>query len=186
MSFQYPNHLLNFYPSFVLCRLLFRDNLPEVLSAAVPGDRNIEKRFKDWLARCHATLDKSFQFERLAETRVQADLRTRFGEGTTAFNRISDGTRTISAGDVLRLSAKPAVVGRVTFFTVPLAVREEGAYANGRIHVEPLPSEIHGVSSTKDFSLRRLEAVLNEKEVEIDHLQTTVISLSQKMEVPTM
>lgn len=156
-----------------------------MLSTAVPGDRNIEKRFKDWLARCHTTLDKSFKFERPADSRTQAALRSRFGEGITAFERISDGNRTVSAGDVVRLSAKPAVIGRVTFFTVPVAVREEGAYANGRIHVEPLPNEIYGSAATKDYSLRRLDAVLDDKEAE-EHCAKELAKLPVSLRVEPM
>lgn len=51
--------------------------------------------------------------------RLQAALRGRLGEGTTAFERITDGTRTVSRGDVVRVSAKPLLVGRVTAFTIP-------------------------------------------------------------------
>jgi len=47
-------------------------------------------------------------------------------------------------------------------------------------------NELVGLNG-KDISMdKELLKGLNEKEVEIDHLQTTVISLSQKMEVSTM
>lgn len=165
---------------------MFRDNLPEVLSTAVPGDRNIEKRFKDWLSRCHSTLDKSFRFLNPINSREQAALRAQLGEGITAFERISDGNRTISAGDVVRFSAKPAIVGRVVYFTVPQAVRDEGAYSNGRVHVEPLPKGIHGSNGpAKNFNLRRLDAVLTEKETE-DHCSREMAKLPMSLRVEPM
>ena len=50
--------------------MLFRDNLAEVLAAAV-GERQMEAKFRQWLQRCHATLDKSVRFEALADSRTQ-------------------------------------------------------------------------------------------------------------------
>jgi hypothetical protein len=165
---------------------LFRDNLPEVLSTAVPGDRNIEKHFKEWLSCCHSTLDKSFRFSNPISSRKQAVLRARLGEGITAFEGVSDGNRTISAGDVVRLTSKPAVVGRVVYFTVPQAVRNEGAYSNGRVHVEPLPKGIHGSNGpAKPFSLRRLDAVLSEKETE-DYCSKEMAKLPMSLRVEPM
>ena len=79
----------------------------------------MEKRFREWVTRCHSQLDKSIRFEAPADSRAQAALRARLGEGTTAFERISDGHRVLSRGDVVRLSAKPALVGRVVCFIVP-------------------------------------------------------------------
>jgi hypothetical protein len=126
----------------------------------------MEKRFREWVSRCHATLDKSVRFEAPVDSRAQAALRTTMGECTTAFDRVTDGQRAVSKGDVVRIRAKPVLVGRVAYFTVPQAVREEGAYANGRVHVEPLPEEVHGVGAPlRHFSLRRIEAVMEEKEV---------------------
>ena len=51
---------LFFGPAFRVTRnkLLFRDNLGEALAAAVPGERQMEAKFRQWLQRCHATLDK--------------------------------------------------------------------------------------------------------------------------------
>jgi hypothetical protein len=34
----------------------------------------MEKKFKDWLARCHATLDKTIRFEALADSKTQVGL----------------------------------------------------------------------------------------------------------------
>jgi hypothetical protein len=50
---------------------------------------------------------------------AQALVRKELGESMTAFMRVTDGTRTISAGDVVRLSTKPAALGRVKYFAVP-------------------------------------------------------------------
>eukprot|EP00887_Chlorella_sp_A99_P005757 scaffold1.g5757.t1 len=147
-------------------KLLFRDPLQQLLDAAVPAERQMEAKLRQWLSRCHTTLDKSVRFERLTDARAQAAVRAKLGEGTTAFERISDGQRQINAGDVVRVNAKPLVVGRVLHFTIPQAVKEEGCYANGRLHVELLPPELHGAGCEKAFSMRRLEAVLTEAEVE--------------------
>lgn len=148
-------------------KLLFRDNIQQLLmTSAVPAERQMEARFRQWLQRCHTTLDKSVRFEHLADSQVQAGVRTKLGESTTAFERISDGQRQLSKGDVVRINAKPIVVARVLHFTVAQVVKEEGCYANGRVHVELLPSEVHGLACEKTFSLRRLEAGLAEAEVE--------------------
>lgn len=50
---------------------------------------------------------------------VQAALRAKLGEETTTFERITDGTRTVCRGDVVRVNAKPQLVGRVLHFTIP-------------------------------------------------------------------
>lgn len=33
----------------------------------------MEKKFRDWLARCHATLDKSIRFEALVDSKTQVN-----------------------------------------------------------------------------------------------------------------
>ena len=50
---------------------------------------------------------------------AQAALRGARGEEVTAFERMEDGGRAISKGDVVRLAVKPAVVGAVLHFSVP-------------------------------------------------------------------
>ncbi len=37
----------------------------------------------------------------------------------TGFTRVCDGSRTMAAGDVVRLATKPAALGRVKYFAVP-------------------------------------------------------------------
>lgn len=54
------------------------------------------------------------------------------------------------------------------------AVREEGSYANGRLHVELLPPEVYGPACEKQYSLRRMEAVLSEAE-EAEHVQKELL-----------
>ena len=49
----------------------------------------------------------------------QASIRKELGEAMTGFMSVSDGTRTVCAGDVVRLSTKPASLGRVKYFAVP-------------------------------------------------------------------
>lgn len=50
---------------------------------------------------------------------IQAALRAKLGEETTVFERITDGVRTVCRGDVVRINAKPQLVGRVLHFTIP-------------------------------------------------------------------
>lgn len=136
------------------------------MSCAVPAERQMEAKFKAWLQRCHTTLDKSVRFESLADSRTQAAVRAKLGEGTTAFERIADGVRVVCKGNMVRVNAKPMVIGRVLHFTVPQLAKDEGCYANGRLHVELLPPEVFGPACEKTFSLRRLEAILTEAEAE--------------------
>ena len=56
-----------------------------------------------------------------ATVMLQAALRQKKGEEWTAFDRIEDGARSITAGDVVRLSLRPAVVGTVLHFAVQQA-----------------------------------------------------------------
>ena len=43
------------------------------MASALAGDRsNLEKRFREWLARCHAQLDKRIRFCALADPDAQA------------------------------------------------------------------------------------------------------------------
>ena len=56
------------------------------------------------------------------------------------------------------------------------SVREEGSYANGRVHVELLPAEVYGPACEKQFSLRRLGAVLTEAETD-EHLQKEMLKV---------
>lgn len=56
------------------------------------------------------------------------------------------------------------------------AVREEGGYANGRVHVELLPTEVYGAACEKQFSLRRLEVVLTEAEQQ-EHLAKELLKV---------
>ena len=107
---------------------------------------------------------------------LQAAVRGKLGEETTAFLRVADGARAVAAGDVVRLNAKPAAVGRVLHFTIPQAVREEGAYANGRVHVELLPPEVYGAGCEKAISLRRLDGVLSEAEQQ-EHTQKELLKV---------
>jgi len=53
------------------------------------------------------------------DTCLQATFRAKLGEGTSAFERITDGTRTVAKGSVVRINVKPLLVGRVLAFTIP-------------------------------------------------------------------
>jgi structural maintenance of chromosomes flexible hinge domain-containing protein 1 len=106
---------LFFGPGFRVTRnkLTFRDNLAALLESATPGDRALERRFKEWLVGCHRTLDRSVRFEGLCAPAAQAAARKLLGSDFTIFERVHDGLQAISRGDVVRLSTKPAIMGRV-------------------------------------------------------------------------
>ena len=38
----------------------------------IAGDRNQERKFREWLSKCHSQLDKSLRFTQLADAAVQA------------------------------------------------------------------------------------------------------------------
>ena len=48
----------------------------------------------------------------------QAEARNQLGERCTAFERVANGSQRLQRGDLIRLAVKPAVVGRVQFFSV--------------------------------------------------------------------
>lgn len=52
--------MLFFGPSFRVTRnkLSFRDDLHTLLEAAAPLERNLDRKFREWLVSCHSTLDK--------------------------------------------------------------------------------------------------------------------------------
>jgi hypothetical protein len=52
-------------------KLTFRDNLALLLESASPTDRQLEKRFKEWLAKCHKELDRTIKFEALCSQAIQ-------------------------------------------------------------------------------------------------------------------
>lgn len=60
-------------PGFRVTRnkLTFRDNLSLLLESGSPTDRQLEKRFKDWLAKCHKELDRTIKFEALCSQAIQ-------------------------------------------------------------------------------------------------------------------
>lgn len=60
------------------------------------------------------------------------------------------------------------------------ATKEEGAYANGRVHVELLPAEVYGAGCEKQFSLRRLEGVLTEAEQQ-EHVQREMLKVGARL-----
>lgn len=160
---------LFFGPSFKVTRnkLLFRDNLETLLLDAVPKDRNIEKNFREWIGNCHSNLDKLVRFENLADSQTLATVRGQHGERNTAFFRVQVGNMTISAGEIVRISwQKSSIIGRVVYFSINQVVREEGCYANGRVHVHQLPETVYGGKIPKIFSLRRLEGVIAKPDIE--------------------
>lgn len=60
-------------PGFRVTRnkLTFRDNLSLLLESGSPTDRQLEKRFKEWLAKSHKELDRTIKFEAMCSQAVQ-------------------------------------------------------------------------------------------------------------------
>jgi hypothetical protein len=52
-------------------KLMFRDNLQQALAAATPADRHLERRVREWLAECHADLDRIIRFEKMCGAAAQ-------------------------------------------------------------------------------------------------------------------
>lgn len=55
-------------------KLLLRDDLRSLVAAAVPGNRAIGKKAREWLSSCHATLDKVLRFDALADAKTQVSV----------------------------------------------------------------------------------------------------------------
>ncbi|GIL94923.1 hypothetical protein Vretimale_1033 [Volvox reticuliferus] len=147
-------------------KLTFRDPLSELLAAATPSDRAIDKRLRDWLRDCHTRLDRILQFRGVADIELKALVRKELGEGMTGFTQVSDGTRTINAGDIVRLSTKPVAFGRIKYLSVPQAGAAEGVYATGFVTFSGLPAFLHGPRHTATLNLRRIEEVVSQAVVE--------------------
>ena len=43
-----------------------------IIIIIITGDRNQERKFREWLSKCHSQLDKSLRFMQLADAAVQA------------------------------------------------------------------------------------------------------------------
>jgi len=42
------------------------------------GDRNQERKFRDWLGKCHSQLDKSLRFDQLADPAAQVSITSHY------------------------------------------------------------------------------------------------------------
>ena len=143
-------------------------------TAAANSGASLERRFREWLARCHATLDKRVRYESPAPPRLQASAREAHGEAITVFERASEGgsvavagappssassppdsSTSYAAGDLVRLAVKPAIIGKVLYFHVPVAGASAGAHGGGFVTVAPLPEKLWG-GVTRTFPFRRL------------------------------
>ncbi|PNW82785.1 hypothetical protein CHLRE_06g294050v5 [Chlamydomonas reinhardtii] len=147
-------------------KLTFRDPLQQLLAAATPGDRGLDRRLREWLRDCHTRLDRIIRFEGPADVELKALVRKELGEAMTGFKCANDGSRIIVAGDVVRLATKPAALGRVKYFAVPQAGAAEGVYATGFVTFAGVPDFVHGNDHTSTLPLRRIEEVLTPAAVE--------------------
>lgn len=91
----------------------------------------------------------------------------------------------MAVGDFVRIAAKPPLLGRVVYFTVPLVTKEEGSYPNGRVHVEQLPVQVHGKGSLCQFSLRRIEEKVDDAAAH-EHCQKDIAKLPMLLHVEPM
>eukprot|EP00873_Tetraselmis_striata_P024857 jgi/Tetstr1/445121/TSEL_032919.t1 len=158
--------------------LFFGPNFLDLLAGALPMDRNLERRFREWLTTAHQNLDKNIRFESMASSQEQAAARKAYGENVTLFHNITDNSRIIcsgkrlrhppwvlltallrrgSAGQRVRLATRPIVIGRVVHFRIGQIAHGEGCYSNGLVQVAPLPEEVFGKDATFSHQLRRIE-----------------------------
>ncbi|KAI8466921.1 MAG: hypothetical protein J3K34DRAFT_524164 [Monoraphidium minutum] len=157
-------------------KLMFRDNLPQLLADAVPSDRHLERRAREWLVECHRSLDRSVRFEGMVNQATQAQARRELGEDVTLFERIHDGLAGVAKGDVVRLATKPQIVGKVLWFLVPRVVHTEGCYSHGKVTVSPVPAEMFGEGSRHTWPIRRIERAVTKAEVE-EHVGREMLKL---------
>eukprot|EP00873_Tetraselmis_striata_P016358 jgi/Tetstr1/436622/TSEL_025418.t1 len=178
---------LFFGPNFLVTRnkLNFRDNLQDLLAGALPMDRNLERRFREWLTIAHQNLDKNIRFESMASSQEQAAARKAYGENVTLFHNITDNSRIICSGNVVRLATRPIVIGRVVHFRIGQIAHGEGCYSNGLVQVAPLPEEVFGKDATFSHQLRRIEEVLTEEEAE-EHCARELSKMPAKLCVDPM
>lgn len=52
-------------------KLTFRDPLQQLLAAATPGDRGLDRRLREWLRDCHTRLDRIIRFEGPADVELK-------------------------------------------------------------------------------------------------------------------
>ncbi len=152
------------------------DHLPAVLAAAV-SERNMPKRFREWLAAAHRECDRGTCFAVPAPPAVQAAMRRALGdEGITLFERATGALAThptaeLRKGDVITLRAAGTVLGRVLGFLALVALDKTAAaaaaaepggfpYSGGDVVVAQLPAAMHG-SEPRRFALRRVTAHLD-------------------------
>ena len=53
---------------------------------------------------------------------------------------------------------------------------EDGAYAGGRVTVQPLPEQVHGQGNLRTFSMRRIEAVMSEADAQ-SHIERELLKV---------
>lgn len=63
---------------------------------------------------------------------LQADARSKLGERCTAFEQVVNGSKTLQRGDLVRLAVKPALVGRIQFFSVAQVRKFVGTRQHGQ------------------------------------------------------
>lgn len=74
---------------------VYRDDLDVLLVNAMGTDRKLDKSFRTWLEQCHRNLDKTCMYQDLMPPDDMNRLRVKFGQTTTFFKRVTDGSRTI-------------------------------------------------------------------------------------------
>ena len=158
---------LFFGPEFRVTRnkLSFRDNLEDLLCSSFSSNRNTERMFKDWLARCHNELDQTLSFEKMCSVEVQAKMRNRFGENRTYFDKVVMGDVELSTGDVVQLKTAPKVVGEISSVLATKVMHQDGRHSSGLLAIRQIPEEIYGKENLVLYPLRRFKSKLSEEEV---------------------
>lgn len=157
-------------PQVTRNKLSFRDDLPKLLLESEPLERNLDRKFRDWLARCHAELDRSISYERPLPASEQAASRRAHGEATTLFERCvgalpADRSAAVRKGDLLWLrvgkGANAQIAARCAGFIVPQAAKADGPYPGGRVLAVRLPELVHG-SQPSPFPVGRILGACSE------------------------
>jgi hypothetical protein len=174
-------------------KLSFRDDLPKLLLDSEPLERNLDRKFREWLSRCHSELDRSITYEKALPAAEQAAARKVHGEGHTVFERClgalpQDRAVAVRRGDVLWLrvgkGTNGQICGRVAGFLVPQATKSDGSYPGGRVLVTRLPELIHGQLPASYPVGRILSACLEAEEAEAVGKEVAKAPARVKLEEP--
>eukprot|EP00903_Cladosiphon_okamuranus_P018047 g16608.t1 len=125
---------------------------PAVIYPGVRG-RNIQKDFREWLIKCHETLDIEYRFDDRMSTPQNSKhekwRKMTFGKGGATF---ASGTR------VKLTYVKPNVYGVINFFRTEVDEdEEEGRGQNGMFCLQRFPEDVFGEDDQKMYPITELD-----------------------------